>query len=583
MRIESLHIDRFGKLRGFSMQLEDGLTLVHGLNESGKSTLMAFIRAMLYGLNGKSASISQNDRKKYMPWGETSMGGSLRLTDGRTVWEIARVFGQTKKQDTCRVVDVATGEIIELAPGDEPGRVLLGVDETVFAGTLYVPAGGSRPEGDGASLTEKIKNLIGTGVEDVDLRRVVERLRAARSAVAPRVRDRGSLAAVRAEMDEVRAKMVESARSQQEAERLRARVQELSKESESSGQQALRARLDERSRLAQRLKEYRQQAEELAERIQTLEQQVQVHEAAPAAGSQVMTWMWLGLALVTAVLSVAAGLLWSNYAFAGLVVTAGLCVLYMRSKDHSEAAPAGQAQEEQIERQLAAARREHVMYIQQQERLVKQIDALDQVLGKEVQPAGEDHQEELVAARVQLETLMQKCGDPEELRKRLDALERKENALLRRAQALEMAENELMQAARERQSGFVPELTQRMERILSRVTAGKYARAAVSQSLELSLQPEEGALQPWDYFSGGTVELMYLAMRLALMQMLEKHGGSLPALLDDPLVLFDDARCRTALDVLREAGAAGQQVLLFTCQDRTVQLSGGARVVEMAQ
>ena len=105
MRIESLHIDRFGKLRDFDLTLEEGLTLIYGRNESGKSTVMAFLRAMLYGLNGKSASIEQNDRRRYMPWGEISMGGSLRLTDGKQRFEIIRVFGQTKKSDTCRVTE----------------------------------------------------------------------------------------------------------------------------------------------------------------------------------------------------------------------------------------------------------------------------------------------------------------------------------------------------------------------------------------------------------------------------------------------------------------------------------------------
>ena len=147
MRIESLHIDKFGKLRAFDLAFPEGLTIVRGDNESGKTTILAFLRAMLYGLNGKSASIAQNDRRKYMPWGETSMGGSLRLTDGRTAWEIARVFGQTKKQDTLRVTDLASGEAVELPAGDEPGRVLLGVDEAVFADTLYVSARGSRPSG----------------------------------------------------------------------------------------------------------------------------------------------------------------------------------------------------------------------------------------------------------------------------------------------------------------------------------------------------------------------------------------------------------------------------------------------------
>ena len=116
----------------------------------------------------------------------------------------------------------------------------------------------------------------------------------------------------------------------------------------------------------------------------------------------------------------------------------------------------------------------------------------------------------------------------------------------------------------------MPELASEVERVLSRVTAGRYARAAISQSLEISLEPESGAaLQPWEFFSGGTVELMYLALRLGLIRLLEAHNGPLPTLLDDPFVLLDDVRCQEALSVLRDAAADGRQVLLFTCQART--------------
>ena len=67
MWIEALHIDAFGGLRGFSMQLGPGLTAIVGPNESGKSTVMAFIRAMLYGLNGRSVSLQLNDRRRCAP------------------------------------------------------------------------------------------------------------------------------------------------------------------------------------------------------------------------------------------------------------------------------------------------------------------------------------------------------------------------------------------------------------------------------------------------------------------------------------------------------------------------------------
>ena len=585
MRIESLHIDKFGKLRSFDLAFPEGLTIVRGDNESGKTTILAFLRAMLYGLNGKSASIAQNDRRKYMPWGETSMGGSLRLTDGRTAWEIARVFGQTKKQDTLRVTDLASGEAVELPAGDEPGRVLLGVDEAVFADTLYVSARGSRPSGDGAALTDKIRNLVGTGSEDVDLKSVLDRLRAAKNAIAPRAKDKGQLAAVQREQDEVQRALLASAQEQQELARLRERVQALSdapspaaSRATAAGRSALRERIAEKERAALRLADYRRQVDALDARIAALEAQG-LPEKAPAPAGRAPELLFLALALLVSAASVACGLLFTNYAFAGLIATAGLSVLYMRAKDAREAAEAPAAAAPEAGRELAAARRERAMYVQQSERLAGQIAQMEAAIEAEMAPPDPARQEALISARVELEALEKRAGDPAALRARLAALKSQESALLQRLAALDMAEQALGEAARERQQGFAPELAGHVERILSRVTAGKYARAAISQSLEISLQPGAGALQPWEFFSGGTVELMYLALRLGLIRMLEKHSGPLPALLDDPFVLLDDARCREALGVLRDAAQAGSQVLLFTCQDRTVL--PGANVLEL--
>ena len=586
MRIESLHIDRFGKLRDFDLTLEEGLTLIYGRNESGKSTVMAFLRAMLYGLNGKSASIEQNDRRRYMPWGEISMGGSLRLTDGKQRFEIIRVFGQTKKSDTCRVTELDSGEVLPLPAGEEPGKMLLGVEEGVFADTLFVSAAGSRPGGDGAALSEKIRNLIGTGEQDVDLTRVIERLHNAKNEIQPRTRGKGELNDVRAQLDQARAALLENGKTAVRVRELKQKVEKLSAGDKQN--QALRLRMADQEGALRRLGDYRQQTAALDERIRTLDaglQQEQQREEA-GAGEKTMSGkalclIWIALAVLTAVLSVALGLAVSNYLFAGLLATMGFCILYMRQKDKMELAPAGDTTRvDELMRGLSAARRERAMYQAQIVQLEGQIAQMQKAIDREMAPNAAQDQEALVAARVELEGLLRGRESDETLRKRISVLEEREKRLLRRYEALDMAEEELKNAAKDRQSGFMPELTADMEKTLSRVTAGKYVRAAVSQSMELSLEPQNGAMQPWAYFSGGTVELMYLALRLSLVRLLEKHGGPLPMLMDDPFVLFDDERTRAGLQVLQE-NAAGRQMLLFTCHERTAELSDGARTVRM--
>ena len=69
--------------------------------------------------------------------------------------------------------------------------------------------------------------------------------------------------------------------------------------------------------------------------------------------------------------------------------------------------------------------------------------------------------------------------------------------------------------------------------------------------------------------SGGTIDQLYLALRLAISELLLPEA---PIVLDDALVAFDDERAKVALQVLAEE-AQSRQILLFTCQSRERRLA----------
>lgn len=82
MRINRLQIHAFGKLQDRELCFTPGLNLIYGPNESGKSTLMAFLRAALYGFNqplGKSRRVQRELYEKYRPWFDHRYGGWLEL------------------------------------------------------------------------------------------------------------------------------------------------------------------------------------------------------------------------------------------------------------------------------------------------------------------------------------------------------------------------------------------------------------------------------------------------------------------------------------------------------------------------
>ena len=94
MRLIDLHIEGFGKFHDLDLRFAEGMNILYGHNEAGKSTLHAFLQAMLYGLErrpgiGSAAKL----HKKYRPWDAPErFGGTLRLAHEGSIYRIVRDF-----------------------------------------------------------------------------------------------------------------------------------------------------------------------------------------------------------------------------------------------------------------------------------------------------------------------------------------------------------------------------------------------------------------------------------------------------------------------------------------------------------
>jgi uncharacterized protein YhaN len=121
MKIENIHVDGFGVWNDKTWgPLELGLNVFHGPNETGKSTLMAFIRSMLFGFEKRGSA------KRYEPLKGGSHGGSLELIVGDTRLRLERTQGRHARGS----VALYTGD----AAGDETAleRLLGGTTKTLY-------------------------------------------------------------------------------------------------------------------------------------------------------------------------------------------------------------------------------------------------------------------------------------------------------------------------------------------------------------------------------------------------------------------------------------------------------------------
>jgi len=159
MKIHTLHLSSYGKFKDKTISFEDGINYIYGKNEAGKTTIMAFIKAMLYGFSGRGAD---GDRKRYMPWDGGKLSGEMAVTlkDGRKVI-ISRSSGRTPAQDEFRVLDALTGETCTVDLASE-----IGIGENAFLKTVFIRQMGMDPEGGDDELTDKLINLAGSGDAD---------------------------------------------------------------------------------------------------------------------------------------------------------------------------------------------------------------------------------------------------------------------------------------------------------------------------------------------------------------------------------------------------------------------------------
>ena len=160
-------------------------------------------------------------------------------------------------------------------------------------------------------------------------------------------------------------------------------------------------------------------------------------------------------------------------------------------------------------------------------------------------------------------------GQESMLRARLDTLNRRIARLEDTYYALEIAQEALREATTTLQRRFAPRISKRTQELFSKLTGGRYQRITLGEDLSLNAcTQEEDTLRPAQSRSDGTVDQLYLALRLAVAEELTPHA---PLVLDDALVRFDDDRLKVALDILKEA-AQQKQVILFTCQERETKL-----------
>ena len=163
MIINRLILKNFGKFQGKEIELKEGINILFGETESGKSTIHVFLQSMLFGMKRGRGKASKTDiYSRYMPWENGNWyEGSMVFTCGERTFRLERGFGKFAKAPI--LVCKTDGEMLSVEHGDLD-MLLGGITENVYENTVSVGQAKSRTE---EGLLKEIRDYLsefqGTG------------------------------------------------------------------------------------------------------------------------------------------------------------------------------------------------------------------------------------------------------------------------------------------------------------------------------------------------------------------------------------------------------------------------------------
>ncbi len=542
MVIKELYVKNFGKLTERHFYLRDGLQVISGENEFGKSTLHAFIRAMLFGLErGRGRAAAKDDFTRYEPWDSPgNYAGVMRFSCGGRAFRLERSFDRYTKraslvcEDDGEELSVEQGDLDMLLGGLTPGVF----DSTVSVGQLQVEPGQELYD----ALENYAVNYFETGSGEIDLAAAFRLLKDKKRSVAKAVKE-------------------EDTEQEAQRDKLLAEISYLERDIDGI-----------RSEYAQKEEELADIKRELAadrdfngQRGPDREMDTGDGDGGSPAGSRNLILTGLG-----GLFAGAAGFLWSTFlgsrgeavnfltvgviagavALIGFLCLAGGCVMWLRERNSRKLRGRGGGLREQKED------------CRQKER-IKSADKETARTGKEEQISRIQwemghllsEQKEKEIRRDNIREEWAECGISDIRKKLCQSL-----------RALELAEETLRQSAKETGDAGADAMKRKASKILAQITEGRYQGIELDGERRLSVWDGVRRI-PAERLSRGTIEQIYLSVRLAAAELLLEE--EIPLIFDDAFAFYDDKRLESALKWLSRSG---KQVIIFTCQNREEEI-----------
>lgn len=609
MIIREANIGKFGKLENQKYQFAPQINVIYGANESGKSTLMQFLKAMLFGLEKTRVRKTLDTYNRYEPWDTPAyFYGSMIFEIGQQQFLLERNFYYKEKR--ARLVNIRDGEELSVEYGDLD--MLLGnVSAAAYENTCCIGQEQLLPGRElGVLLEDERSNLAQTGSGDFQLSKALQELEQKRKNAEKTRKELEQQRLSHIHQLEVNQQVLErdiaGLKAQQEKqstqqgtvqEQVRALQQQM-EPVQTAYQTVCRREQELQSAVALEQSEWEQAEREQWKREQFRREQEEAEALQQKSGknagfSPLLLIGVAGLILAPVLRSAMDGFQKIAPALniiCIILILAGLVSAYRKSRE-KKTADSGQKHRQSVndsvqnhrEQDSRANDRANLQSVeregrkaaldQQLQRVCQQKATLEEQLQKlkgqkkslQLQVArqegsGDQLQSQIQEKEVELENLTEQVAELQQ--ETLDEQHAREDR-----DALELAAETMSSLAARMSKTLEHILDKEMSEILAQITRNVHEQLQVTDGQGIVLAEQLQKRTP-EAYSQGTMQQAYFSYRMAAGHMLMKEEP-LPFLLDETFANYDEERLRQTLRWLAEQE---NQIFLFTCRETEMRL-----------
>lgn len=594
MKIENIKINSFGTLKNKEINLDKNVNIIYGKNESGKSTLLTYIKTAFYGISKNKNGKQISDFDKYKPWSGEEFSGKIKyILDDGSKYEIFRDFNKKNaKIYNDNLEDITKQFNMDKKEGSQFFIEQVGLDENMFTSTIM---SGQQEvklnEQQQNVLVQKIANIAGTGDSNLSYNKAKEKLNKKQLEEVGTERTQGKPINILKSKIKYISEMLEKLNLYKQ-EKITIEQKKKDLENKIQGQEQRRELIKKISELSEKIRiesekvNYKNKIkEEKQDEIENLKREKEEITNISRNKKNKNEWYWIINAIMIVLMAISIIALKNKY-ITYTILTVLTCTLVLEYIIKIN----------KIKRNKDLQKNKIDLLNTKIDFLQKQKNDIEQDIKREKDNLEKEKEEIKNKYNIELYDIENSKNDLEEITSRineekikLNTLEVEEKSIVNKLEDLIKLEEEfatihehlkeieqknyeinlvkdfLEKAYEKMKKNITPKFTFNLSENIKNITNGKYTNINVNDENGLIVEIQNGEYIPAERLSIGTIDQLYLSLRISMIEEISKE--KMPIILDEAFAYFDDERLENILKYLTQKYKQ-HQLIIFTCTNR---------------